>query len=268
MPDNPVDTGTSGVGNAPVNTGESSSWYSGLPEDIRGSASITKFKDVESLARGYINAEQLIGRDKIPMPRTDEEFMQTFRRLGAPENADGYSFNPKEFEQYGQGALDDLALFRTMAAEVGLTDNQAKALFGKYVGSMTQRLQNAEVEFETAKHNARQELMQKYGKAYDQNMQKANRALTYLASPQLIDALTNSGIANNPEFVDMMVQISKHYVEEQGIDNSMGNQMSVQQLSDEISKLTSHPAYFDGSHPEHNMIVQKVRSMYEQMTQA
>lgn len=244
------------------------SWLDSMPEDLRSSQSLTKFKDVEALARGYVNAEQFVGRDKIPMPRTDSEFADVFRRLGTPENVDGYTLNSKDFEQYGQGALDDLATFKDMALAADLTDAQATKLFNSYVASMSEKLQNANVNFELEKQNARNVLIQKYGQAYESNMQKANRTLTYLASPELIENITNSGLGNNPEFIDMMVKISKHYVEEQGLDKSMGNQMSVNQLNEELGKLTAHPAYFDGSHPEHALIVQKAQALYEQLAQA
>lgn len=268
--DNPIPAGEpqGTAASAPTPTPASTSWLDSMPEDLRGSQSLTKFKDVEALARGYVNAEQFIGRDKIPMPKTDAEYMDVYRRLGMPENVDGYTFNPKDFEQYGQGALDDLTAFKAMALNAGLTDAQAKKLFNSYIANVSSRLTDANVEFEMAKQNARTELMKRYGQAYESNMQKANRTLTYLANPQLIDAITNSGLGNNPDFIDMMVQISKHYVEEQGIDKSMGNQMSVNQLNEELNKLMANPAYFDGSHPEHNLVVQKAQGIFEQLAQA
>ena len=38
-----------------------------------------------NVARSYINAEQLIGRDKIPIPKTPEEWDATYKRLGKPD---------------------------------------------------------------------------------------------------------------------------------------------------------------------------------------
>lgn len=268
--DNPMPNGDPMAGAPtpePTPAPAATSWLDSMPEDLRASQSLTKFKDVEALARGYVNAEQFVGRDKIPMPRTDSEFADVFRRLGAPENVEGYTLNSKDFEQYGQGALDDLAAFKAMALEAGLTDTQATKLFNSYVANMSERLTTANVNFELEKQNARNVLTQKYGQAYEANMQKANRTLTYLASPELIENITNSGLGNNPEFIDMMVKISEHYVEEQGLDKSMGNQMSVNQLNEELSKLTSHPAYFDGSHPEHKLVVQKAQAIFEQLAQ-
>lgn len=262
-------------GNTPMDTSaaaqdgaQGQSWRDSLPEDLRGVQTLSKFNDVAALARGYVNAEQLIGRDKIPMPRTDEEFREVYKRLGAPEAVDGYTLSAKDFEQYGQGALDDLQAFKQMAFDAGLTDSQATKIFNAYVTSVSDTLKRAEVDFEVNKQAAKDVLIQKYGKAYEGNMQKANRTLSYLASPELINTITETGLGNNPEFIDMMVQISKHYVEEQGIDKSQGNQMSVAQLNEELSKLTSHPAYFDGTHPEHNLVVQKAQKIFEQMAQA
>lgn len=267
LAENPGGT-TLDTGAAPLEGAQAQSWRDSLPEDLRGAQTLSKFNDVAALARGYVNAEQLIGRDKIPMPRTDEEFREAYKRLGAPEAAEGYTLNAKDFEQYGQGALDDLQAFKQMAFDAGLTDSQATKIFNAYVANVSAALERADTDFEVNKQAAKDALIQKYGKAYESNMQKANRTLTYLASPELINTITETGLGNNPEFIDMMVQISKHYVEEQGIDKSQGNQMSVTQLNEELNKLTSHPAYFDGSHPEHNLIVQKAQKIFEQIAQA
>lgn len=244
------------------------SWRDSLPDDLKEVQTLTKFNDVASLARGYVNAEQLIGRDKIPMPRTDDEYIQVYRRLGAPEAIDGYTLDPKNFEQYGQGALDDLQAFKQMALDAGLTDKQATKLFNAYVSNVSNTLHNAEVEFEVAKQAAKDTLIQKYGKGYETLMQNANKALAYLASPGLIAQIGESGLGNNVEFIEMFAEVSKKFVEERGIDKSQGNQISVAQLNEELAKLTSHPAYFDGSHPEHALIVQKAQRIFEQMAQS
>ena len=44
------------------------SWRDSLPEDIRDNSSLSKFTDVSTLAKSYINAEQMIGKDKFTIP--------------------------------------------------------------------------------------------------------------------------------------------------------------------------------------------------------
>ena len=63
-----------------------------IPEELRQDPSLTPIKNVENLARSYVNAQKLIGADKIPMPvnPTDEDLDRIYDRLGRPESPDGY----------------------------------------------------------------------------------------------------------------------------------------------------------------------------------
>ena len=39
------------------------SWRDSLPEELKTNASLEKFSDVSTLAKSYINAESMIGKD-------------------------------------------------------------------------------------------------------------------------------------------------------------------------------------------------------------
>ena len=62
---------TQGVGGEP--TPPARDWKANLPEDIRNDTSLAPIKDIEGLAKSYVNAQKLIGRDKIPMPKDEND---------------------------------------------------------------------------------------------------------------------------------------------------------------------------------------------------
>ena len=67
----------------------------GLSEDMKGHPTIQKFQDVASLAQSYLEAQKLIGADKIVKPGKDatpEQMAEFYNALGRPENVDGYGF--------------------------------------------------------------------------------------------------------------------------------------------------------------------------------
>ena len=47
---------------------QETNWMSSLPSDLQTNDSLTKFSSVESLAKSYINAQGIIGADKIVKP--------------------------------------------------------------------------------------------------------------------------------------------------------------------------------------------------------
>ena len=63
------------VAEAPVDAGQAPSaqpvqndWRSDIPEDIRSHKSLETIQDVGSLAKSYVNAQSMIGADKVVKP--------------------------------------------------------------------------------------------------------------------------------------------------------------------------------------------------------
>ena len=84
-------------------------WLGSLPAELHSSASLRKFADVENLARGYVNAERLIGTDKIPVPKTDDDYKQVFLRLGASEDPKEYDLGIDALPAEVRGDIKDQA---------------------------------------------------------------------------------------------------------------------------------------------------------------
>ena len=77
------------------------SWRDSLPDDIKDNASLSKFSDVSTLAKSYINAEQMIGKDKFVVPSqsaSEEEWAEVYAKLGRPEAADQYQIDTSGIE--------------------------------------------------------------------------------------------------------------------------------------------------------------------------
>lgn len=256
-------------GSGPIENGgstfEGPEWMSGLPEDLQSSKSLSKFKDVENLARGYVNAEKLIGRDQIPMPKTDDEFMEAYTRLGCPEDVNGYKVTYEPFEDESiRGIMDaDLKSFLPWAKEAGLNNKQATVIFNKYAGHIKGLMAQRDAQVSSEMASAQAALKSEFGEQTDAKLAFANRALSALGDESLIEAITNSGLGRNPAFIKMMVKVGELHAEELGIDKTgSSGLMSPNDLSNAISELQAHPAYLDASHPEHKAIVNRVTQLF------
>lgn len=263
-------TGTTGAApttGAPVSApATAGSWRDALPEALRESKSLQKFETVNDLALGYTNAESLIGRDKIPMPKTEAEFLAAFDRLGRPKTSDGYELviEGGQYDEATEGYLKkDLAWFQDTAHSLGLTKAQAQKLFAGYMGNFGEamRQQAATVDFEM--RNAEATLQREFGRDYKRNMAIADRALAFYASPELIAQIETSGLGRNPDFVKMMHKLGTERHEDIGIDKG-GNAMGGKSLAAQIEDAMADPAYMDSSHPLHKQAVQNVNLLFQQ----
>ena len=68
-------------------------WRSTIPEEIRGHKSLDHIQDVGALAKSYVNAQSMIGADKVAIPgkhATDDDWIEVYARLGRPDSPEGY----------------------------------------------------------------------------------------------------------------------------------------------------------------------------------
>ena len=152
-------------------------WKNELPEDIRNEASLDIVTDVPSMAKQLVNAQKMVGRDKITIPgdNAQPEEIDAFQiKLGRPVTKDEYVVNiPEGMEdrfdvdeskdaafQFGfsQKQLDQIMVFR--AQEVA-ADDAAEAAAD-------------ELEFKEAERI----VMAQCGDALEEQKQAANSLIT------------------------------------------------------------------------------------------
>ena len=104
-------------------------WRSTIPEEIRGHKSLEHITDVGALAKSYVNAQSMIGADKIAIPgkhATDDDWGEVYRRLGRPDSPEGYEL-VNEMPEGAEASDDMLNWFRNAAHEAGLTPSKHKS---------------------------------------------------------------------------------------------------------------------------------------------
>jgi hypothetical protein len=237
---------------------EGAMWYDGFSEEIKGDPSIQKFENAETLAKSYINAQQLIGRDKIPMPLTDEDWSNTYSRLGRPETAEDYQFKMPD------GREGDNSWFRETAHKLGLNENQAAGLNDKFY-EMVSEFEAADA---TEKENAIAELTEKqkkeWGSKYDSNVALAQKGLVEFANEEFLNFLEESGLGNHPSMIDFALGIGKTLAEDGQLTGGEDNGFTAIELDAAISGIMSNPAYKDAQHPEHASLVKKMTALMEE----
>jgi len=249
-------------------------WRAGLPAEIQAHTTLAKFTGGEkgenlipmpkALAQGYINAEQLIGREKIPMPKTDEEWMNTYNRLGRPETAEEYALAVDEtFDPAAQEVLKlDIEDIRPAFHAAGLTNKQSAEVFKFYSTRINQKIEEVKEHAEEAKKKAEVVLRAEYGQGYEGKMILANRAAEALGGQELIDLLGATEVGSHPAAIKAFIKMGERMSEELGLDKDSGQILKTKEgLQDEVQALMNDPAYLDATNPQHTTIVAKVQRL-------
>ena len=239
------------------------SWKETISEEFRNDPNISKFTEIDALAKSYINATRMIGQDKVAVPNensTDDQWNEVYGKLGRPESADKYKLEVKS----ETAPLDETAIkqFAENAHQLGLNNKQAQGILEFYKNSMEGSVQAARVETETAQANAEQELRKEWGRSYDENIKKAGAIAKANMSEDILNMELKDGtrIGDHPAVIKGFASIANLMSEDKLVSTESENVDRGTDYEAEISKLVNDRdgPYWNKAHPDHDKVVQQV----------
>ena len=242
MMETPAEVASGGSGNEFLNM---------IPEELRDHPSISPIKDVENLARSYVNAQRLIGTDKIPMPAnpTEEDLDRIYDRLGRPSTPEDYGIAAD-----GSVVTDEVAKeYSDIAHKLRLTPDQAQGILDYYRGTV-EKSGAATLEMaEVAREETVSSLKQEWGRAFEQKVDAAARVAQEFGNPEMFDITLQDGskLGDNPDFIKAFAKIADFRQsvtsEDTVADMSQSNVMTPADAKAEIDAIMNdkgHP-YWD-----------------------
>ncbi len=241
------------------------SWRDSLPDDIKGNTSLEKFSDVSTLAKSYINAESMIGKDKMVVPgvnTTEDEWNDIYTKLGRPSTPDEY--NLELALQEGEVVDDQLfASFKDAAHKNGLSPQQAQGILDYYNNISTQTLNEQSNAGMLAQEQSSRELREEWGRSYDDNLSKASQiGKQYLGEDAFqLQMADGSMLGDNATLIKGLAKLAMVMSE----DTLVGDKDSVTSnagVQDQLNNLTAPTSpYWNKSDPQHDATVQKVYAL-------
>ncbi len=223
----------------------------------------------EDLAKGYTNLEKMLGRDKVPVPVSDDDaegWDRWYAASGRPGKLEEYEFQRPDKLPDGLGYDDDLEKdFRATAFSMGLNKKQANGLYEKFVASQISRFEAYNVSQQQAKAQVETDLRRQLGNKYDAALQKANVAIAQYADPEFKQYLDQTGLGNDPRMIRAFIKIGEQMT---GDTRALGKPEPAMNGADMERTIREYEskhtkALFDKHHPEHAMRVKERAKLYE-----
>lgn len=246
-----------------------SNFPDGVDKDIAGDPSLKVFiKDEQinmaNLMKSYVHSQRLIGKDKLIIPdkhATDSDWAVFYDKLGRPA-VDGYEINAEGDKE------EFVKSFKEMAHEAGLVNKQAQKMYD-FFKEQAIGMNRAATEQQQAAYQAELDgLKKEWGDGYDKQLQLANSALKEFAGEKEIEALKESGLANNITLVKIFNKIAQGLKEDTFKEEAHGTfgatPEEAQRRVNDIMGDKGHP-YHDRSHPSHTNAVQEVQKLFEKI---
>jgi len=197
----------------------SEKWRESLPEDIRGEESLKVVTDFPGLVRQHINAQKMVGKDKVVLPgpnATDAEKDAFFTAIGRPKTAGDYKVEiPEELKDVFDPARLEKA--RAIAHKLGVTQAQFEGYMKAEGEAAMELLAGQDTVDETAKLNADQELRKRFGGAYDERMHIANRLVSEICPEPSKQFNLLQKFGNDPDFIEFVSDAGAKLVEHKGL---------------------------------------------------
>jgi len=250
---------------APAPAPAGNDWVAALPPDLKSVVDTKGYKTPADVLTAYVNAEKLIGADKIVVPK-DGVFDQAARaKLGIPEKPDGYKITQPQLPEGMEWDANFEKAALTKAHELGLTPAQVQGLIELYGGQRASEFGNLAQTQEQAREAAASALKKEWGNAYSVKLDNAAKAARMVGGDALIEALSSSGAGNNPEIIRAFAKIGAMMGEDKmRMGQASGFGLTPEEARVEAQKLMKSPGYTNKGDPEHAAIVEKVQALFSQ----
>jgi len=237
-------------------------WIDSLAEDLRGHKSLSTFKDVNELAKSYLNAQSLIGKRISEMSAEDLAHVNALK--GVPVNPAEYTLPEEVNPELGDW-------YKNIAHKAGLTKDQAKHVLDSYVELNRQMEAKHKVEMENSFNQSVAALQKEFGSAFDQRIEVAKRAVDAFGGQELKDLLNQTGLGNNPTVVKMFAKIGKELLNDQIITADHEKTFGLtpddakREMNNKLLDAEFRAAYYSATHPGHKAAVEEMARLMGMM---
>lgn len=221
----------------------SGKWYDSVEDtDLKGYAELKGWKDPSEALNSYRNLEKLIGSEKVPMPKGDDDaegWNRVFDALGRPKSAEGYGLTAAEG---GDPAIANEAAAKFL--ELGLSEKQGKELAQWWAGKSQDIVASQQQQTEQNFEKQLNEVKQEWGDKYDENVELGRRAAReYGLNGEKLAKLESA--LGTADLMKLMAAIGKGQGEAEFVGSSSSNQfgMSPEAARTRISALKADPGF-------------------------
>lgn len=212
-------------------------------EELRTSKSLASFKDIENLAKGYINLEKKLG---VPTPYFE---------------ASDYNIEIPEGSEHSAPIMDAV---KNKAVELGIEPSKLNELVQTYFSSEAEAVaalkSQHEANIEQGKQQATSLLKDEWGDTFNDRMELADATWQRFA-PEEYDAMLNSLQPEHKNAIARVMAKIGESISSPTIGKQSGNALTRESINNKIKELSDSEAYMRGERE----VVDEVFNLYSQL---
>lgn len=253
---------------ATTTTPDGPSW---IPQDLRGNASLTKFKAADEVFKAYVNLESAYGKklEDHLKPDADPAVQARVRAaMGVPEAPVGYEdVKVPDGYEVDKGIVGS---FKETAFKAGLSKAQASTLQEWFIGQHLEANVGEIARRNQAREDAMAKLDQRWGAAKSRNVALVHQLMAEHGGPELKAAMDETGAGNDPAVLEFLAKMASKMSEDNLIQPAAGG-LTLEDARKEMSAIRSgdqKSAYWNSSHPQHKEVVARMQYLTQYTSNA
>lgn len=200
-----------------------------LSDELKDNESLEKFKDVNSVAKGYVELEKL-AHSKLE-DLNEEDMMIMSKKLNIPKDLNGYEFENTEIELVKQ--------LRDIIVESKVSKIQAKE-FDRILGKTLEEDSKVETfNNQQSLEKGKIELESEWGFAYKDNIDLTKEVLLDNNSSEEMEYFKEKGYTNDPKFLKFCKRIASKLGEDNLLERKRvrSHGLEPHEIDGEIEKI-------------------------------
>lgn len=249
---------------APIDIIPNPEWMNSLPEAFKNSSDLAKYQSMEAFLEGHSNLSKKFSQ-KFEAPSEDagdEAWNDWYKRLGRPESADKYNYNP-ELKEGETPVFNDEQMSSLKGAmyDLGLNQKQFDGLLKMYSESVSMQSKSEQEANETANLTSKVETMkvleQEWGNNVENNLKLVQETFD---KHGLSDTIVSLGLANDPNMVKFGMKLAELTGETKISGDSSTPAKGFQET---IKDLRNSEAFKNVLHPDHKRVTSQIEELYK-----
>ncbi len=247
--------------NETVTTQQPQTWTSSLSPEYQNLPNFSKFKDVNDLAKSYVNLEKLVGLEKIPMPKDEKDqagWDMVYNRLGRPESPDKYEVKLGLAE--GLQVPDEVfGSLKKRAHSLGMSTKQLQGILDHWSELENNALNQRNEQMKQAEISTETELRKQLGANYETSKKNVEAFIRSFVKKESQEAFLNQ-IKTDRDLFETFYNASKGLGEDslKGAVKQVGLNPEEANLEYRRILADTKGPYYNPAHPEHELVKKKV----------
>lgn len=253
-------------------------WKEALSEELRADPSMANIVDIPGLAKSFVNAQKMVGRDKLVVPdkhATDEDWKGVFSKLGLPEKIEQYEVKNPEGAEFDDGVV---SMLKQAAFGLNILPHQFEGLLKTFSDENNKALESQSSEMKTKTDEQVAGLKKDWGDAFKRNIQMVQSATKEAGESMKMNDLVKTFLVDNqvegvrlgdhPTMVKLLHYFTQFMSEDQLPNVDLGGDEKTRaQVDQEVKGIIGnldHP-YHKRSHPNHANAVKHVETLMKKL---